>query len=543
MSKYAIVALLWFASAALAGPSLLPGYISKRLHPDIVRERDVEGIESQIVNGKLVLHVSDFVRLLLLNSTDIRLSQLDYYTASNSILAAKAPFDPSLVASFATTRSNQPQSNLIGGAGTLSSLTQTSQAGYQQVLGEGPIVSSSFNAVRSSTNNRFSSFNPSIFDSLNFQVTQPLWQGRGNIQLRTPLLIATTQLVITSALSSARIGDILSAAARQYWDAVGARDFIYVQQQSLDLAQKSYEHDKLALELGALSRLDIFQSETQVAQRKVSLIQSQYAYREILDSLRRLIGADLKPATRYMDLVLEDDPGVQSASITAQPIEQAVASAMANRPELTAASRRIDVDELNERAAQNALLPRVDLSLLGGASGLGGNPIIGNSNFLGVTPVAGVRSGLGDSLGQIFSFKAPYYGAGITVGIPFRSSLARANLADALVNRTRDRYNVRQLEQQIVLEVKTATNEFELARETVSAAIIARDLAKKNVDAEQQKYQLGTITAFELLDAQNRLTQVENSVVTANIGYQKAVISYQRATWTLPYAIETRARP
>ena len=216
-----------------------------------------------------------------------------------------------------------------------------------------------------------------------------------------------------------------------------------------------------------------------------------------------------------------------------------MSQAMANRPELISAGKRIDIDELNERAAQNALMPRVDLSILGGASGLGGVPFVGSTGLLGVLPTTAAPSGLGESFGQIFSLKAPYYGLGVTVGIPFRSSLAKANLADALVNRTRDKYNIRQVQQQIILEVKTATNEFELARETVNAAIIARDLAKKNVNAEQQKYELGTITAFELLDAQTRLTQVENSVVTANVGYQKALVSYRRATWALPYEINS----
>ncbi|HEY7211054.1 MAG TPA: hypothetical protein VH477_12330 [Bryobacteraceae bacterium] len=39
----------------------------------------------------------------------------------------------------------------------------------------------------------------------------------------------------------------------------------------------------------------------------------------------------------------------------------------------------------------------------------------------------------------------------------------------------------------------------------VEAAVRARDLARKNVAAEQQKYELGTITAFEVLDSQTRL--------------------------------------
>ena len=103
------------------------------------------------------------------------------------------------------------------------------------------------------------------------------------------------------------------------------------------------------------------------------------------------------------------------------------------------------------------------------------------------------------------------------------------------MNRMRDRYNARQIEQQIVLQVKTANNEVELAREAIKAAVTARDLAKENVDAEQQKYELGTITVFELLDAQNRLATAESSLVNAHVNHQRAVILYQRATWTLPY--------
>jgi outer membrane protein TolC len=64
-------------------------------------------------------------------------------------------------------------------------------------------------------------------------------------------------------------------------------------------------------------------------------------------------------------------------------------------------------------------------------------------------------------------------------------------------------------------------------------ATLARDLAKKNVDAEQQKYELGTITAFEVLDSQTRLSTSESALLNAYVGYQQAFISYQRATWTL----------
>ena len=520
------------AAAANCATLSLRGYLDKRFHPETVKERAVDGVDQRIQEGKLTLDVKSFLALVLRNSTDIHLTQLDVYTAADQILGAKAPFDPQLLLSFNALRSEQTQTSQISGAATLADLSQTSSAGYSQVLGEGPAFTASFNAVRNSSNSAFSFFNPSLATGLNVGLTQPLLQNRGNLQLRAPLMIARTQLRIVSEQSEAQIANILSNAAAQYWEAVRARDNIRVAELSLDRAQKSYERDRLALDIGAISKLDILPSQSQVAQRKLDLIQAQFAYREQLDGLRRLIGADLKPNTVNIEIVLEDQPSALPANFQASALDQAIAKAINDRPELRAANRRISIDELNARVARNALMPRLDLNISAGGSGLGGNqlPVVLPLGQGSTTFVAG---GLGDSLGQLFSFNSPYYGFSLTLGVPIRSSAAKASLSESLVNRVRDRYNVRQIEQQIILDVKNANSQLELAQASVNAADVSRELARQNVDAVQQKYQLGTATAFELLNAQSQLAATEGSLVNAYVNYQKAVVAYRRATWTL----------
>ncbi len=207
-----------------------------------------------------------------------------------------------------------------------------------------------------------------------------------------PPEIARTDLLISSDTSAAQIADVLANAAGQYWDAIRARDFIGVQQQSVNLAQKSFDRDKKALDLGALGRLDIYQSQTQMAERSRDLVAARYNYQGALDGLRRLIGADLTPQMRDTDIVLEDDPAALPPE-TILPFEEAIRKATASRPEMHAAQLRINVDDLNARIAPNLLLPRLDLSVGGGSTGLGGNSV----------PVPGVPSttantGLGDAL-------------------------------------------------------------------------------------------------------------------------------------------------
>jgi hypothetical protein len=86
-----------------------------------------------------------------------------------------------------------------------------------------------------------------------------------------------------------------------------------VQHESLDEAQKSYDHDKHALELGALPPLDIYRSESQVASQRVPVIQAEYALKQQEDQLRHDLPADINPNIRALDLDLTEKPDPDEA--------------------------------------------------------------------------------------------------------------------------------------------------------------------------------------------------------------------------------------
>jgi outer membrane protein TolC len=539
-------------------------YVDWRYRPPKMQIKNIEGLEQRIRDGKLHLRLQEFLELALKNSTDIQLTKLDVYTAANDITANKAPFDPLLTLGFNTLRSVSPLSFVsFGGSGstgiiagstgssgsgqtggtgtgatstggqvilpqTISSLSQNSTANYTELLPTGQTVQANFSVFRSSGDGYLY---PALFGALNVTLTQHLLQNRTNLQAKGPLQIARTQLLITSERSQATIADSIATAARQYWSAIEMRDTVGVQEQNVELARKSYEHDKQALDLGALARLDIYQSETQVAERNRDLIAAKFQYKSALDAMRRVIGADLTPALRDTEIVLEDNAASLPPKSSILPFEKALAKAVQSRPENLAARQQFAIDKVNERIARDQLLPLFDLSMQGGGTGPGFNQA-SNSNG-GTGNVPNPYPGLGPTLGQVLAFNYPSYGFGLTLNFPFRNSSARASLSNAVVSRVRDQYTQRQTEQQITFDVRQALNSLELADASIDAATRARDLARKNVDAEQQKYQLGTITAFEVLDSQTRLASSESALLAAYVGYQQAFIDYQRATWTL----------
>ncbi len=127
----------------------LPKYITDRFRGPNVQVREVEGVQDRVQAGKLYLTVKDFIALVLKNNTEINLTRLDVLTAADAILAAKAPFDPNLVAGFNSIRAETPQFSQIGGAEQLNNLSQQTTLGFQQTLSSGQVLNLGFNANRS----------------------------------------------------------------------------------------------------------------------------------------------------------------------------------------------------------------------------------------------------------------------------------------------------------------------------------------------------------------------------------------------------------
>src|SRR2546430_577137 len=393
-----------------------------------------QGLEDHVTNGKLVLSLDDTIRLALGNNTDIRLDRAQIDFAQNNLHRAKTAFDPLVTSSFSDNRAKSPTITQIQGAPVLDTLSQTTTLGFAKTFETGTNFQSSFSASKLSTNSSLSTLNPSIATDLQFTVTQPLLRKFGLFPNRAPILIAQRNLKQARASFQGQVNDIILRTVGNYWNVVFARESLVVQRKSFEEAQKSYDHDKKALALGALPPLDIYRSESQVASRRVGVIQAEYALKQAEDQFRQIIGADLDLATRVLDLELTDQPE-PFGDLPNTDIATALARALANRPELEAARQQLAGDELSVRLAHNSLKPDLELSGL-----YSGNAVAGHEFNTATPPQLISITGIGDSLGQSLHFTYPAYGASLTLSLPIKNHAAEASLADAVVSRRRDQY-------------------------------------------------------------------------------------------------------
>ncbi len=287
--------------------------------------------------------------------------------------------------------------------------------------------------------------------------------------------------------------------------------------------------------------MDIYRSESEVASRRVQVIQSEYAIKQAEDALRLTIGADQDDYFRALDLDLTEKPTPEGELRTIDATA-ALQEAFARRPEFEAVRYALANDDTSIRLAHNHLEP--DLSLTGfyQSNGLGGNQYNLNTD-----PVTGQitsqlisRGGLSSSFNQLFGFGFPGYGATLTLNLPLKNRAAQADLGNALTTRHRDLYSAQQVREQVTLEVSNAVHQLEQAKLTLAAGKTALDLAQKTLAAEQRKYELGAETIFFVLDAQTKLAQAESDLLQTQVGYQAALAAVDHATGRLlePYHVQ-----
>jgi outer membrane protein len=494
-------------------------------------------LSDYVVAGKLELSLRAYLELVMANNTDIAISKLAVETATNAITRGHSVFDPRLTANFNSTRTKQLPTDVLAGAAVVQTLSQPLNINYTQQLTNGTTLNIGFSEQKFTTNSRNAIFNPAFNNSLNVNFAQPLLRNRGGYIARLPIMFAQSRLRKSEHDLKAQLIQLISTAELAYWQGVQLREQLRVQENNLDVADQFLQRSRRELELGAISKLDIFQPEQQYVQAQAAVAQIRYQILQQDDILRRQIGADLEPNIRTLPIVLTETPSVPATNGQIEP-EALIAKAMSMRPDLMSAKQDLDIDELSIKQATNALRPDLSLTATYTTQGRGGTAFTRTNVFnddLGTesTITQIIPGGYGDAWSQMWGFNYPVYGFGLRLQLPIKNRAASADLADALVNKKRDAYQVRAAEQQIRQEVLIAMNQVEQSKTNYDLAVRVRDFARQRLDAENKKYELGTGTQFIVLDAQQRLTEAEGNVVQQAVNYQRNALALQRATGDL----------
>lgn len=389
----------------------------------------------------------------------------------------------------------------------------------------GGTVSLGLDNTRSESSDLNRQPNPSFDVGAELTFLQPLMRNFGRLATERDILVARATSGIDLETFRDRIEATVELVADFYWDLVEARAQLDVAEESLDLAKELDEMNRIQVEVGTLAPLELVQSEVGVATREEDIIRFQAAVGDFEDQLRRLINLD---AGVLWDLpvVPVSDPEIERLTIV--PLE-AIETAIERRVDV--AQQRLDneIRRITLEFERNQSKPQLDLTARYGYNGLAGDVEVSDPE-LGVLRS---ESDYADALEQIIDREFEGWSIGLQLRYPLQNRAARARQARAELALEQGDLELRDLEDLIRVDVRSAIRGVETAAKAIDSARVSSRLAVRNLEAEQKRYENGLSTSFQVLEIQEDLSEARSREISAVIAYRKALVDFERATGTL----------
>ncbi len=234
---------------------------------------------------------------------------------------------------------------------------------------------------------------------------------------------------------------------------------------------------RLKTDLGALSRVDLFQAEADREKAYTNMLDAELAYTEAMQELSRLTGVLSIDGMRLDDTWLD---------VTALPYEQYIDTAMQYNTSITTATFNQEIADRAYKSSLGTYLPTVDASLSTNwaESNKKGDY---NSNSVGLTVRWNVFSGFSD----------------------YNTMLADARSRVSARHTKVDQTNT------ITYRIKTTVRKLETNIKKLSSAELYVKAAAESYSARQEMFRIGRASLNETIDARATLQDAQASLADA----------------------------
>jgi outer membrane protein TolC len=473
------------------------------------------------------LRLEEAVSLALEKNLDIQVAKLEPQSVDYTVAGLRNSYRPALSSTFGMRDQYQLPTSTLNGGTKVNNGTATYNFGLSQNVSRfGGAFTVNWSNSRVNTSNTFSTFNPSFQTNLVGAFTQPLLRGFKIDNTRQQLMVSLISREVSEESARATVTQTLANVRNAYWDLVFAQSAVEVAVRAQELADKLVEDNQARVEVGTLAPLDIVQAQAEAATRRQNLAAAEATAQTAELALKRYIVSGTDDPMWRQTLRPVDLPSIQPPPTD---VEGAVRTALQNRTDILTARKNLDSNDVNIRYFKNQSMPALDLNASYGAQGLGGTSYIRSGTGIGSSVIGTIPGGYTDALAFIRDRTFPTWNVSMTLSYPVFGNQAEAQHARARVQRQQNQTRLRALEVQIAAEVANAAFTVQANVRRVEAAIAARELAQKRLDAEQSRFEVGLTTNYFVVQAQRDLRDAENTELRALADYRKSLVNYERA--------------
>lgn len=461
------------------------------------------------------LSLTDCFTEALQHNLDVQVQRYEPEISLYDLRASYAGYDPTF------SLSGQHDHNRSGGLFTTNIIPVSDDNTFSTKLG-GALPTGLTYDFNGNVTDRYGTSPDTSSGQIWLHAAQPLLKNFWIDNNRLTISVAKNRLKYSEQGLRQQIITTVTAVENAYYELIYARENVKVQQESLNLAQMQLNDDNKRMVIGTVAESGgtLEQDEAQVAQNRANLIAAQNTLSVDQNTLKNLLTDNY---AQWHAVQIEP-----SALLTAErqlfDVQDSWSKGMTSRPDLLQARLNVEQQGFQLKYDRNQLFPQLDL--------------VGSYGYNG----AGRE--FSDALGQYATANRPFYSYGAEFSIPLDNAKARNNLKSGQAAEKQLLLRLKQLEQNVMVEIDNAVKAAQSAWESVDATQKARTYAEAALKAEQGKYAAGKSTTFTVLQLQSNLTSARSQEIRALANYNEALatLAQQEGSTLQRHHLEIQAR-
>jgi outer membrane protein TolC len=448
------------------------------------------------------LSLADIVVLVVANNTEIKNAYLDRIAQRQDLAVAEdkyvPDFTPTLSLSLSDLGRNTITRSALGmnlDAKVVLKIPTGGEFGFSWTGAANTSSGSTINLNNNNSNvnnNLGTNINDNTFTQ-NLQLTfkQPLLRGAGTTISNASINIARISEQINILGLKNTLTDTITNAIFAYRELIQAQERVKIEQSSLQNATESFKVTQALIDAGRIAPVDIVQNETDIANRKVNLLEAQNELEAKKLALLAILDID-----KNANIEAEAIPTVKPTPLDFDNLKKI---AFETQPNFLISQLSLERNKIDFLVASDAR--RWDLSL--------------DARLENRTNVeTDVRAGL--TLTRQFG--------DLTINQRFERARVDVKKSENSLKDARSRLEIAL--QDSIRNVNLSFSRLELSRE-------ATKLSERQLDIEQQKRNLGRgADIFQLITLQNQLAVARNTELQSTINYLNALTNLDKLLGT-----------
>ncbi|MCX6951593.1 MAG: TolC family protein [Verrucomicrobia bacterium] len=443
------------------------------------------------------LTIEECIGLAMKKNFDLQIQGFSTDVAKENLVIAKTDFSPTLTGSTSRSLNRgvqlvQQQDGSYKPQPRDASTTNFTFGASQRLAQTNGTFSLTGNLDRNSSTAPLTRFSSGITGALN----QPLLRNAGPTAAKSN--IDRTKIGVNIALLNyrSRVLTVIRDTETAYYNLVSARETVRIRQLTLDRNEVLFQENKARRATGVMTDLDVLSAEVGVANARRALVVAQQTVADREDALLALINQpdfDSRPGA----VAFDDFKGNVPSFATTYKL------ARDRYPDALSQQETIKQLEIDLATAKRNQLPTLNLT-----ASLNYNT---NDKSYG-NALAYLGDDAHNDRRQL----------GLNYTMPWGLQADKARYRSAVITRNSQKVRLDQLEQSLVVNVRTAVRAVETNILAVDIAAKATELSARQYDLQKARFDAGLSTARLVLQAQEDLETARFNELAAKLALRQA---------------------